>query len=231
MKTNKMYSVLLGLLLMVPGQAFCSEPLIQGSSKPSWFSMPTMPATSEWVTNLVNKVKSLSDDAKKYLLYGALGTFLGYLGYKGYKTYSSANVVPIFMEGRKLLPPDSANLNSTANCSNMAYILDWYSFESGDEYKEKAFRHYVCPVFKRFEDQLKTQDQWEKLLSDIKQKADFIQVTDNYLTSGLKLYDLMRKTCSKDKMQEVMSPLKDLLAPYGEQDIEVKKILDRPIGK
>src|SRR5438132_13274865 len=144
MKKNILYSALLSLLLLMPGQTFCAE-------QPSfpkdilarmWFSMPTAPG---WMTNFTTNLTSGLLDTKKYLLYGGgvfLAVLLGYIGYKA--AFSSSDDSSDFF----IFPFDLDTLDSPNNYSNIGHILRDYNLQSGDKKREQNFKRYVCQVFK-----------------------------------------------------------------------------------
>jgi hypothetical protein len=229
MKKNKLYSAALSVLLIVPSQVFCAEPPVpQGILDRLNITMPTAP---QWLSNLTTNVtsgfSSLSDKTK-YLIYGAMAAFLGYIGYKVISSSSSSSSifmeVPTSMENRAFWNPNYEELSSTANCSNIAYIIRRYDTIKGDSLRELAFKHYVCPVLKAHENELDSKEKWEGFLSDIHKEAFQITMGQNTGPSGLNMFQLMKKTCPNEK---ITNPLRELLIEKGKPDKEVIKILNQ----
>lgn len=177
MKKNKLYSVLLGVLLMVSGQVLCSEPLTETVHE-------HLSASPEWLTNLVPNLS-----AKQFLLYGGLVALMGYILYRFSNGASSTvtNVpknidtpkkindseikknpvcIPVCINGKKLNDPELKKLDHENNLFNIATIIRGYDADSNDAViREMAFQEYVVPVLKEHEKNLK--DDWRKFLQNI----------------------------------------------------------------
>jgi len=130
--------------------------------------------------------------------------------------------VPTSMDNRDFWKPNYKELSSRENCSNIAYIIRWYNTVNGDEQRELAFQHYVCPVLKAHENELSSKQQWENFLKDIHSKALRITMT-NMGASGLNMFQLMKRTCPNET---IVQPLRELLIEHIKDD-QALKILNQ----
>ncbi len=224
---NQLNSVLLSILLLVPGQVWCSEqPVPQGILDRLMISMPAAPAwMSNFSTNVASSFSTLSDNGK-YLIYGTAAALFAYVVYK---TKNMFNQVPTSMEGRDFWKPNTVRLDSHENYKNIAYIIRVYPFIGSDKNKELAFRHYVCPVLQARQDDLDSKEKWKGFLSNLKAKSQqgirgitLLQSAGDY---GLNILNLINNTCPNDK---ITTPLAELLIEYNP---DIVKNLDMIIKK
>lgn len=208
MKNNKLYSVLLGMLLVVPGQqVLCSEqpPVPQGILDRLNLSMPAAPA---WWTNFTS---SLSD-TKKYVLYGTLAaTFAAALGYvSGIFSSSFFTPVPTSIDNQTLIKPsDDQRLDDVVIRRNIAIILNNYDIKQRDISIEKAFNHYVCPVFQKQSESLRSEDNWKSLFDNCRRLGKK-PLLGNDKDCSVKMLKLINKTCSYKVINSVTPSLQKL---------------------
>ncbi len=227
MKNNKLNSALLSVLLMIPGQVLCSEPLLP--VQPSifdrlWLSVPSMPAAPEWMTNFTSGLS----DTKKYFLYGAMAAFLGYIGYQvsGISFFSSKFMaVPTEIDNRPLLIVKSEQLDDEINCRNIAYITRDYVPTYNSPKRQKAFESYVCPVLNKHQEKLDSKENWMTFLTKITfQKHHRMTFTLNQDELGYKIFSLINKTCPN---KNITNPLKELLIERNPRDTELLEFLNK----
>jgi len=245
MKKNKLYSAVLSVLLIVPGQLFCAEqpPVPQGILDRLYLSVPTMPAASQWLSNLTINVtsgfSSLSDKTK-YLIYGAMAAFLGYIGYKA--IFSSASASPTsnldFETQRQVQDqsPDLRQLDSYVNHRNTMLIIGraWID-EKGNinangnaNFYKKMFQEKVCPVLDRFKDELNTKEALEgffkKIIPNTAARETYGLGAMSSGDVGFRLHQFIKQTCPNET---ITNPLKEWLIENNSNEKNILKILNQ----
>ena len=244
---NKLNRAFLSMLLFIQGQAFCSQqpPVPQGILNRLYLSMPTAPA---WMTNLTtNMTSSFSSlsDKTKYLIYGAMVAVWGYIGYKIFSSSSSSPSmeIPELMYDRILYKPDEiGELTDPKNCWNIVTIIAYYFYVQGsrDPYQrhEDAFRRFVCPILKKYEEYLSLEGNWKSFLTVIsdgsqqdfesQQDLEFKTVKLEFKMTlkevGEKMFHLIKYTCPN---KEITEPLKQLLIKEYPMDRELARTLNQ----
>lgn len=223
MNRNRMYSAMLSVLLIVSGQALCSEPLLPSTTGQTikntmWSFMPTTPA---WLTNFTS---SLSD-TQKYFLYGLGALSIPLIAYIWSKLSSKGlGAIGSNEENypeRQLWSPDLTELNSSTNRGNIAIIID--------EYRElkllknpaikKVFIEYACPVFHQFQDELDDKNKWDNYLTNFMRSSEGRVLLVNKYEVGFKLHQLIKGACPNGK---ITNPLNELL----QEKIKDEKLLE-----
>jgi hypothetical protein len=228
MNKNKMYGAILSMLLLVPGQVWCSEqPVPQGILDRLMISMPAVPTwMSSFSTNVTNSFSALSDNTK-YLIYGTAAALFAYFAYKTKNMFTSGSIStkgPTKIEGTSFFKPNYQELNSVENRSNIAYIVQGYNPYQGNTNKEYLFQHYVCPVLNACQNDLDSKEKWNSFLIAMESNAHGIKMPEGFVNYGCKLFILIKKSCSNDK---ITTPLKELLIENSSGDERVLELLNQ----